>query len=107
MPNGVTLSPDGRYLYVGSDRQNRLWRLPVADDGQVGPAQPFGEDAAIKLSVPDGLCVDDLGRVYVTNNSDELRAIVILDKNGRPAGRIAMPVHPTAPSAAKTDAHCT
>ncbi len=30
MPNGVLLSPDGGTLYVGSDAQDRLWRLPVA-----------------------------------------------------------------------------
>jgi gluconolactonase len=95
MPNGVVLSPDGRYLYVGSDAQNRLWRLPVADDGQVGAAEPFGDDAAVKLHVPDGLCVDDLGRVYVANNSDDISAIVILDKDGRLAGRIPLPARPS------------
>jgi gluconolactonase len=95
MPNGVVLSPDGRYLYVGSDTQNRLWRLPVADDGQVGAAEPFADDPAVKLRVPDGLCVDDLGRVYVANNSDENSAIVVLDKNGRLAGRISLPARPS------------
>lgn len=93
MPNGVALSPDGRHLYVGSDAQNRLWRLPVAEDGQVGTPEPFGDE--VKLKVPDGLCVDDLGRVYVTNNSDDVSAILILDKDGRPEGRIPMPARPS------------
>lgn len=93
MPNGVALSPDGRDLYVGSDTQNRLWRLPVAEDGQVGNAEPFGDGVTMK--VPDGLCVDDLGRVYVTNNSDDVSAILVLDKDGRYAGRVPIPARPS------------
>ena len=98
MPNGVLLSPDGRTLYVGSDAQDRLWRLPVAADGSVGDAEPFGEvgtTAAGRVHVPDGLCVDDLGRVYVTNNSSEVSAIVIFDRDGHLVGRIAYPVPPS------------
>lgn len=96
MPNGIALSPDGHTLYVGSDATDRLWRLPVAADGAVGPAAPFADGNAApasKLHVPDGLCVDDLGRVYVANNSDDVSAIVVFDPDGRFAGRISIP-HP-------------
>lgn len=98
MPNGVVLSPDGNTLYVGSDTQDRLWRLPVAADGTVGSPEPFGsanEDPRARLHVPDGLCVDDRGRVYVTNNSAEVSAIVVLDSAGRFAGRIPFPEPPS------------
>jgi gluconolactonase len=98
MPNGVVLSPDGNTLYVGSDAQDRLWRLPVAVDGTVGSPEPFGdtnEDSRARLHVPDGLCVDDRGRVYVTNNSAEVSAIVVLDSTGRFAGRILFPAPPS------------
>jgi gluconolactonase len=93
MPNGVALSPDGRHLYVGSDTQDRLWHLPVAEDGSVGAAEPFAQ--TVPLHVPDGLCVDDVGRVYVTNNSDDVSAIVILDNQGHFAGRIPFPARPS------------
>ena len=98
MPNGVVLSPDGNTLYVGSDAQDRLWRLPVAPDGSVGSPEPFGLVTAnpqSRIHVPDGLCVDDRGRVYVTNNSAEVSAIVVFDSTGRFAGRIPFPVPPS------------
>jgi gluconolactonase len=98
MPNGVVLSPDGRSLYVGSDAQDLLWRLPVADDGTVGAAAPFADAHSVpdgKLHVPDGLCVDDRGRVYVANNSAEVSAILIFESDGRFAGRIPFPAPPS------------
>lgn len=98
MPNGVALSPDGKTLYVGSDVQNRLWQLSVAADGSVGKAMDFvapnqGPDATLR--VPDGLCVDDRGRLYVANNSPEVSAIVVFESDGTFAGRIPFPVAPS------------
>ena len=98
MPNGVVLSPDGNTLYVGSDTQDRLWRLPVAADGSVGSPAPFDaapDDPQARLHVPDGLCVDDRGRLYVANNSTEVSAIVVFDDTGHFAGRIAFPTPPS------------
>ncbi len=98
MPNGVLLSPDGATLYVGSDAQDRVWRLPVAPDGSVGAATPFIDTRSVpggKLHVPDGLCTDDRGRIYVANNSDDVSAIEVFDSDGRFAGRIAIPAPPS------------
>jgi gluconolactonase len=97
MPNGVALSADGATLYVGSDQQNLLWQLPIAADGRVGTASPFAAEnpPQAKLHVPDGLCVDDRGRVYVTNNGDDVSAIVVFDSQGKYVGRIPMPVPPS------------
>jgi gluconolactonase len=98
MPNGVVLSPDGKTLYVGSDAQDRLWQLPVASDGSVGKAEDFTaphHEPEATLHVPDGLCVDDRGRLYVANNSAEVSAIVVFESDGSFAGRIPFPVPPS------------
>jgi gluconolactonase len=97
MPNGVVLSPDGDTLYVGSDTQDVLWQLPLDSDGTPGVAQPFGNlgDPRARLHVPDGLCIDDRGRLYVTNNSDDVRAIIVFERDGSYAGRIPFPVPPS------------
>jgi gluconolactonase len=98
MPNGVVLSPDGGTLYVGSDAHDCLWRLPVAADGSVGSPAAFANQNTApesKLHVPDGICVDDLGRLYVANNSAEVSAILIFEPDGRYAGRIPVPSAPS------------
>jgi len=98
MPNGVVLSPDGNTLYVGSDAQDRLWRLLVAANGSVGSPEPFGhasDDPRARLHVPDGLCVDDRGHVFVTNNSPEVSAIIVLDSAGHFVERIPFPAPPS------------
>jgi gluconolactonase len=98
MPNGVALSPDGTTLYVGSDAQDRLWRLPVAADGAVGAAAPFIDSRSVpggKLHVPDGICIDDKGSLYVTNNSADVSAIEIFDSEGHFTGRIPFPAPPS------------
>ena len=43
----------------------------------------------------DGFCVDDDDNLYVTANSDRIRAIVVFDPAARPIGRIAFPASPS------------
>lgn len=39
--------------------------------------------------------MDDLGRVYVTNNSPDVSAIIIFDEAGHYFGRIPLPAPPS------------
>ena len=39
--------------------------------------------------------MDDAGRLYVTNNSEDVRAIVVFDREGNFVGRIPFPVPPS------------
>ena len=40
-PNGIALSPDGWTLYIGSDVQAKVWKLPLDSSGAVA-AGPDG-----------------------------------------------------------------
>ena len=68
-PNGIALSPDQRYLYVGNwdERKKVVMRYSVEADGTLGRGVVFadltgapGEDAI------DGVKVDRAGNVYVS-----------------------------------------
>ena len=59
-PNGINLSPDGKWLYVASSGGDPLRRHPVAADGTLGP----GTD--LIMSGSDGMAVDCAGNLYLT-----------------------------------------
>jgi gluconolactonase len=60
--NGLALSPDGRHLYVAETFANRVFRIPIGDDGAAGERQ---EVAATPGAWPDGLAFDAAGNLYV------------------------------------------
>ena len=64
-PNGVALSPDERVLYLAVTRGNQVWRVPLLDDGSVSKVGAFF--TSYGPSGPDGLAVDERGRVIVAN----------------------------------------
>ena len=64
-PNGVALSPDERVLYLGVTRANQVWRVPLLPDGSVAKVSAFF--TSYGPSGPDGLAVDQRGRVIVAN----------------------------------------
>jgi sugar lactone lactonase YvrE len=74
-PNGLAFSLDGRTLYVAQIFQSidpivpddRVWALPLGEDGMPnGPPTVLGRVG--EGEAPDGLVVDELGRVYVAAN---------------------------------------
>jgi len=96
-PNGIALSPDGATLYVGSDTQAKVWRLPLDGSGAAGQPVLLIDGATVPggFKVPDGICVDDTGNLYVTNNDDAVKAIVVFDPAGHELGRIPVPFRPS------------
>jgi gluconolactonase len=64
-PNGVALSPDERVLYLAVTRGNQVWRVPLLEDGSVAKVGAFF--TSYGPSGPDGLAVDEAGRVLVAN----------------------------------------
>ncbi|HEY4188240.1 MAG TPA: SMP-30/gluconolactonase/LRE family protein [Polyangia bacterium] len=96
-PNGIALSPDGASLYVGSDVQAKVWRLPLDATGAAGTPTVLIDGPSVTggFKVPDGICVDDTGNLYVANNDDSVKAIVVFDPAGHSLGRIALPFRPS------------
>jgi gluconolactonase len=91
-PNGIALSPDERYLYVGNWDENRkvVMRYEVQPDGALGHGSVFvdmtgapGDDAI------DGVKVDRDGNVYVSGPG----GVWILSADGRHLGTIDGPEH--------------
>lgn len=64
-PNGVALSPDGLVLYLAVTRGNCVWRVPLLPDGSVAKVSQFF--TSYGPSGPDGLAVDQQGRLLVAN----------------------------------------
>lgn len=64
-PNGVALSPDEKVLFVAATRSNSVWRVPLMADGGVAKVGQFFTSHG--PSGPDGLAVDEAGKLVVAN----------------------------------------
>jgi gluconolactonase len=76
--NGLALGPDGRHLYVAETFANRVFRIPIGDDGSAGERQ---EVAATPGAWPDGLAFDAAGNLYV--GCYEPSQVLRVDPEGR------------------------
>lgn len=93
-PNGITLSPDGRTLYVDNTIGSVVYRYDVQPDGTVKNKRPFAELHDIKAGEEgfgDGMGIDRDGRLYVTS----LTGIQVFDKDGKYLGTIKVPRQPS------------
>lgn len=83
-PNGLAFSPDERVLYVGDSEANHLKAFDVLDGPRLTGERVL---AVIADGHPDGLKVDERGRIYTTAAG----GIRIFAPDGEPAGEIAVP----------------
>ncbi len=91
-PNGIALSPDEKYLYVGNwdEKKKVVMRYEVAANGTISGGRVFfdmtsapGEDAI------DGVKVDANGNVYVSGPG----GLWIIAPSGQHLGTIIVPRH--------------
>ena len=61
-PNGTVITPDGQTLIVGESMGGCLTAFEVLDDGTLGARREFGR---VKGAVPDGICLDAEGAVWM------------------------------------------
>ena len=82
-PNGITLSPDERLLYVTAGAQ-RTMRYEILPDDTVANGRLFVEHGT------DGMRVDRDGNLYTTSGGTPGR-IQITSPEGRPLGQLHLP----------------
>ncbi|UPK05532.1 SMP-30/gluconolactonase/LRE family protein [Bradyrhizobium sp. 170] len=83
-PNGLVLSPDEAVLFVAMTRDNSIWRVPLMRDGGVAKVGRFS--LFFGTSGPDGLTVDQKGRLFVAHAS--LGHVFVMAPNGETIARI-------------------
>lgn len=82
-PNGIALSPDGGTLYVAGGGERGVLRAYALVDGQA----QAGRDL-VATTVPDGLAVDCLGNIYLTEHT--LRRVRVISPQGQELATIAV-----------------
>jgi gluconolactonase len=91
-PNGIALSPDERFLYVGNwdDARKVVMRYEATADGSYGNGRVlFDMTAAPGEDAIDGIKVDAQGHLYVSGPG----GLWILSPEGRHLGTIIAPRH--------------
>ncbi len=92
-PNGISLSLDGRTLYVGDTEGEYVYSFDVQPDGSARNKRPFvklrdPEPGTLGLrSRADGMALDSEGRLYVTTGS----GVQVIDSRGNYLGTIRLP----------------
>jgi len=61
-PNGTVITPDGKTLILGESFAARLSAFDIGDDGNLSNRRVW---AQLTGSVPDGICLDEEGAVWV------------------------------------------
>ena len=81
-PNGVSISPGGRTLYVSGE--DGIFSYPIADDGSIGEGAAFAAGVA---SRSDGMGIDCAGNVYLTVGGE----LVVVSPAGVELVRVSIP----------------
>jgi len=87
-PNGVVLSPDETTLYMADSLAGEVLAFDVAPNGSLSNERVF----ATGLTIPDGMCVDVTGNIYVATWAGTVQ---IFSPAGDNWGSIAFPRLPT------------
>ena len=88
-PNGVTLSPDSKTLYVAQSQGGEAWLMsyPLDDEGNVGKGKILFDAnplTAKDKGMPDGLKTDQNGNIWCTGPG----GVMIITPEGKLLGRI-------------------
>lgn len=90
-PNGITVSPDGKSLYVAEPNLGQIYRFEILSPGKLSSGKLIyqGNEELDGKGGPDGMAHDIHGNLYAT-----YKGIVVLNPEGKLLGRIETPEHP-------------
>lgn len=91
-PNGIALSPDEKYLYIGNwdDNKKTVYRYDLNADGTIQNGKLFFDFTPIKgEDAIDGVKVDREGNVYVSAPG----GLHVISADGKQLGMIITPQH--------------
>ncbi|MGI9321975.1 MAG: SMP-30/gluconolactonase/LRE family protein, partial [Pseudomonadales bacterium] len=73
-PNGTVITPDGKTLIVGETMGARLTAFDIAPDGSLANRRIWAE---LDGAVPDGICLDEAGGIWVASpvSNEALRVV--------------------------------
>lgn len=89
-PNGITLSPDEKTLYVSAYVPKQIWKYEVLSPGKLGVGIKFSDLPQSDGRGADGMAMDRIGNVYCTGPT----GVTIWDTNGQLLDRIVTPSKP-------------
>ena len=89
-PNGITMSPDNKTLYVAAYRPKKIIALPIEAPGKLGPADEFAAMDDGDALGADGMAIDRAGNVYCAGATD----VWIWNPDGKLLDKIACPTRP-------------
>ncbi|HEY4355272.1 MAG TPA: SMP-30/gluconolactonase/LRE family protein [Acidobacteriaceae bacterium] len=93
-PNGLALTPDGKYLYINDSAKRTVVRFKLRQDGTIADGKVIIDMKACEFpcadGYPDGMKVDAKGNIYVTGAG----GIWITSPSGKHLGTILVPDKP-------------
>ncbi|MDQ3045886.1 MAG: SMP-30/gluconolactonase/LRE family protein, partial [Chloroflexota bacterium] len=99
-PNGLAFSPDETLLYIGDSQDKVIRRFQVLPNGNLSGGEIFVDMRADdREGVPDGMKVDEDGRLWTTGAG----GVWVIAPDGECLGVLAIPEVPT--NIAFGDAH--
>lgn len=89
-PNGLAFTPDESVLYIGDSGDKTIRRFDVAADGSISGGELFSDMRGVDLpGVPDGMKVDEDGRLWTTGAG----GVWVIAADGTPLGAFETAEH--------------
>jgi sugar lactone lactonase YvrE len=83
-PNGTVITPDGKTLIVGESFGGRLTAFDIGADGSLSNRRIW---AALERRIPDGICLDAEGAIWVA--SPPTKEVVRVREGGEVVDRVS------------------